>query len=86
MRCSARPPSAAAAAAADSQLPPHDSCALGAGSNCALLGGLLCRYSPNLSRRCTHLAVPGGVNVRSEKLHSALRNRHKWGLHIVDLR
>ena len=46
----------------------------------------LCRYSPNLSRRCTHLAVPGGVSERSEKLHSALRNRHKWGLHIVDLR
>ncbi|PRW59970.1 BRCT domain DNA repair [Chlorella sorokiniana] len=44
------------------------------------------RYSPNLSRRCTHLAVPGGVSERSEKLHSALRNRHKWGLHIVDLR
>lgn len=52
------------------------------------------RYSPNLSRRCTHLAVPGGAQAAagaggggsSEKLRIAWRNRHKWGLEIVDLR
>lgn len=50
-----------------------------------------CRYSPNLSRRCTHLALPSGEagappTAPSEKLLSGLRNRSKWGLHIVDLR
>ena len=48
------------------------------------------RYSPTLSRRCTHLAVPGGTASAaatcSDKLRSAWRNRHKWGLQIVDLR
>ncbi|PSC76077.1 hypothetical protein C2E20_0748 [Micractinium conductrix] len=49
------------------------------------------RYSPNLSRRCTHLALPSGEagappTAPSEKLLSGLRNRSKWGLHIVDLR
>ena len=43
-------------------------------------------YSPNLSRRCTHLAVLADVSECSDKLHSALRNQHKWGLHIVELR
>ncbi|KAL4458919.1 hypothetical protein ABPG75_013784 [Micractinium tetrahymenae] len=51
-------------------------------------------YSPNLSRRCTHLAVhaqpgskgaaPSGGAACSEKLRIAVRDRAKWGLHIVD--
>lgn len=48
---------------------------------------LSCRYSPNLSRRCTHLLVSShaGAAAPSEKLSSALRNRHKWGLHLVSM-
>lgn len=52
-------------------------------------------YSPNLSRRCTHLALyddsgsgsSGGPQpgACSDKLRIALRNRAKWGLHIVQL-
>jgi hypothetical protein len=48
-----------------------------------------CRYSPNLSRRCTHLAVPRSAlkagAACSHKLRSALRHEGQWGLHIVDL-
>jgi hypothetical protein len=46
------------------------------------INSLARRYSPNLSRRCTHLLVarhaPG-----SDKLASAMRNREKWGLKLV---
>lgn len=47
-----------------------------------------CSYSPTLSRRCTHLAVPrsaldAGAGC-SDKLRSALRHR-SGGLQIVDL-
>lgn len=58
----------------------------------------ICRYSPNLSRRCTHLAVYGQQGSAraakpqqsrsghcSEKLCTAVRNRAKWGLCIVDI-
>lgn len=45
-----------------------------------------CSYSPQLSRRCTHLAAPASTQPHSsEKLHSAKRNQQKWGLRIVTL-
>ncbi len=53
------------------------------------------RYSPNLSRRCTHLTVYGQQGSAraaqscsghcSEKLCTAVQNRAKWGLSIVDI-
>ena len=63
-----------------------------------LLPALLptCRYSPNLSRRCTHLAVAvssssssgdaGQAGGCSEKLRTAARHQQKWGLELVDFR
>lgn len=73
---------------------PYDSCGA---ARCSSPPSHACSYSPNLSRRCTHLAVPvsallppagggGGGGAVSDKLRSALRNRHKWGLEVVDLR
>lgn len=48
-----------------------------------------CRYSPNLSQRCTHLAVPRAAlkprGTCSHKLQSAVRHERQWALHIVDL-
>ena len=42
-----------------------------------------CRYSPNLSRRCTPLLVAQNAPA-SDKLASAIRNQHKWGLKLVN--
>lgn len=77
--------------------PPHDSCSRAHGTllhvpfslcACPSIPAAPCSYSPNLSRRCTHLAVPagGGSAAASDKLRAAVRNQRKWGLRIVDLR
>ncbi len=44
------------------------------------------RYTPSLSRRCTHLVVSHDADVASsKKLALALHNKPKWGTHIVSL-
>ncbi|KAK9908407.1 hypothetical protein WJX75_007456 [Coccomyxa subellipsoidea] len=42
------------------------------------------RYTPSLSRRCTHLVVSHAADTAtSKKLALALHNKAKWGTHIV---
>ena len=42
------------------------------------------RYTPSLSRRCTHLVVSHDADTAtSKKLALALHNKAKWGTHIV---
>jgi hypothetical protein len=52
----------------------------------AVRGSAFCaaRYSPNLSRRCTHLIVTSTDEPHSDKLRTALAQQSNWGIKIQE--